>query len=96
MGALAKSTKHTKTLLSNLGEMKWIDKTVSLISGRSSDADDGNGRDFTIQGCHPFYEDVIASCQPSIVRIVKELISIYIRFTEFLWRYQIPLKNMVS
>ena len=67
VGALTKTTAHTKNLLSNLGEMKWIDKTVSLISGRSTDSDTGGDPSFVVQGCHPFYEDIIARCQPSIV-----------------------------
>lgn len=66
VGAL--TTKHTKNLLSNIGDMKWIDKTVSMLSGRSSDLDDGNAG-FTRQGCHPFYEDIIENCRPSIVCI---------------------------
>ena len=66
IGALSKTTQHTKSLLSNIGELKWVDKTVSLISGRRDDTDSADAA-FTHQGCHPFYEDVIYNCQPSIV-----------------------------
>ncbi|XP_067933304.1 NBAS subunit of NRZ tethering complex-like [Watersipora subatra] len=65
-GALSLTTKHTKNLLSNLGDMKWIDKTVSFISGHSEDEGINKDNEFRAQGCHPFYEDIVDGCRPSI------------------------------
>lgn len=67
VGALAQTT--TKSLLSNLGEMKWLDKTVSVISGlgKATDAPTNDEEAFRMQGYHPFYEDLIPDGSPCLV-----------------------------